>query len=191
VLARFQFVINSPSEMTANVVDYQGINLAWKDNTSDEKGFELERSVDNKTFTKISDVAANTTTFSDKKLEANKKYYYRVRAITSEGVSKYATAEATTAVILAEEVETQTFFKISPNPSNGVVNITLNDPTLNNVILNVSLMTIDGKNIIQTEGKLAEINTEINTILPKKATGTYLLRLEVKGRVGVLKIVKE
>jgi hypothetical protein len=191
VLARFQFIINAPSEMTANVIDYQGINLAWKDNTSDEKGFELERSVDNKTFIKISDVAANTTTFSDKKLEANKKYYYRVRAITGEGASKYATAEATTAVILGEEAETQTFFKISPNPSNGVINITLNDPTLSNAILNVSLMTIDGKNIIQTEGKLSEINTEINAILSKKAAGTYLLRLEAKGRMGVLKVVKE
>jgi endonuclease/exonuclease/phosphatase family metal-dependent hydrolase len=191
VLARFQFVINAPSEMTANTVDYQGINLTWKDNTSDEKGFELERSADNKTFTKISDVAVNTTTFSDKNLEANKKYYYRVRAITGEGASKYATAEATTAVILGEESETKTFFKISPNPSNGNVNITLNDPTLNNTILNVSLMTIDGKNILQTEGKLAEINSEINTIFPKRATGTYLLRLEVKDRVGVLKVVKE
>lgn len=191
VLARFQFIINSPSEMTANMVDYQGINLDWKDNTLDEKGFELERSEDNKTFTKISDVAANTTTFSDKKLEANKKYYYRVRAITSEGTSKYATAEATTAVILGEETETQTFFKISPNPSNGLVNITLNDPTLDNAILNVSLMTIDGKNIIQTEGKLTEINSDINTTLPKRATGTYLLRLELKDKVGVLKMVKE
>ncbi len=191
VLARFQFIINAPSEMMANVIDYQGINLTWKDNTSDEKGFELERSVDNKIFVKISDVVANTTAFSDKKLEANKKYYYRVRAITSEGTSKYATAEATTAVILGEEPDTQTFFKISPNPSNGVVNITLNDPTLNNAILNVSLMTIDGKIITQTEGKLAEINTEINTTLPKRATGTYLLRLEVKDKVGVLKVVKE
>lgn len=191
VLARFQFIINAPSEMMANVLDYQGINLIWKDNTSDEKGFELERSVDNKTFIKISDVVANTTTFSDKKLEANKKYYYRVRAITSEGTSKYATAEATTAIILGEEVETQTFFKIFPNPSNGVVNIILNDPTLNNAILNVSLITIDGKIITQIEGKLFEINAEINAILPKRATGTYLLRLEVKDKVEILKVVKE
>ena len=55
------------------------INLAW-DKVS-TTGYQVYRSTDNKTFTKVATITSNgTLTYKDTGLTANKMYYYKVRA---------------------------------------------------------------------------------------------------------------
>ena len=56
------------------------INLSWTDNASNETGFRIERSSDGTSFTEISTVGSNVTTYADTGLSASTQYWYRVRA---------------------------------------------------------------------------------------------------------------
>ncbi len=70
----------APSNLSATAASTSQINLAWKDNSSGETDFEIERSSDGANFSKIATVTANTVSFNNTGLSENTKYYYRVRA---------------------------------------------------------------------------------------------------------------
>ena len=73
--------LSSPTELTATLVSYNGVDLAWEDNSEGETGFRLQRRVDGSTdWVEIGTAAANATGFSDSGLEPATTYLYRVRA---------------------------------------------------------------------------------------------------------------
>ena len=90
----------APSNLNATA---SGLNvlLTWTDNSNNETGFKLERSIHNtKVWTEIATLAANTTSHGDTGLEAGTSYDYRVRAYNTAGNSDYSlTATATTLAI--------------------------------------------------------------------------------------------
>ena len=76
----------APTGLTAQVVSKDNINLQWNDNSTNETGFEIYRSVgDNLDFRPIKTVTfgggTGTRNYSDTALFANITYYYKVRAI--------------------------------------------------------------------------------------------------------------
>ena len=87
----------SPTNLKASVVSSTQINLSWADNSSNETGFKIERSINGSTFAQIGTTGANTTAYASTGLAASTKYYYRVRAYNSGGNSSYSsTVSATT-----------------------------------------------------------------------------------------------
>ena len=77
-----------PSRLTATAISQTQIDLAWTDQSNSESGFKIERKIRNTgTFVKIATVAANVTSFSNTRLKANTKYFYRVRAYNLAGPS--------------------------------------------------------------------------------------------------------
>ncbi|MVM39318.1 hypothetical protein GO730_20040 [Spirosoma sp. HMF3257] len=90
----------TPARLTATVVSFSQINLAWADLSGNESGFQLERSPNGTdSWTKIADLSADATSYSDQGLSPQTHYYYRVRAINAAGPSGYSnTADATTPV---------------------------------------------------------------------------------------------
>ena len=73
--------LSPPTKLTVTVVSYNGIDLAWQDNSDNESGFRLERRVDDSSdWVEIGTTAANTTMFSDVGLEPTTTYHYRVQA---------------------------------------------------------------------------------------------------------------
>lgn len=90
--------LNAPSDLTATAVSSSQINLEWTDNSSNETGFEIERSTSSGSgFSLIHTTAANVTTYSDTGRTASTTYYYRIRAINAEGSTAYTSeASATT-----------------------------------------------------------------------------------------------
>jgi len=87
----------APSNLAATAVSASQINLSWTDNATTETGFELERSLDGTSFTKVADLAANATSFQNTGLAPNTRYTYRLRAVNGGGASAYSnTASATT-----------------------------------------------------------------------------------------------
>jgi hypothetical protein len=77
----------APSNLVATVVDANRVDLTWTDNSSNELGFRVERSLDNFTFTEIATLGPNTTSFSDTTVVANTTYFYRVLAFNNFGNS--------------------------------------------------------------------------------------------------------
>ena len=85
---------NSPSQLSAIATTSSSIVLAWKDNSSDETGFKIERkegACDSaNAWSLIATKGANVTTHTNTGLTPNTTYSYRVRAYNASGNSAYS-----------------------------------------------------------------------------------------------------
>ena len=68
------------------------LQLTWTDNSNNEDGFKIERKLGtNGTFSQITSVGVNVTTYSDTNLTDGATYCYRLAAFNSAGTSAYST----------------------------------------------------------------------------------------------------
>lgn len=79
-----------PTNLLATPSSSTAIKLNWTDNASSESGFKIDRSPDGLTWTRINEVGANVTTYTNGKLTTGKTYYFRVRAFDTEKNSIYS-----------------------------------------------------------------------------------------------------
>lgn len=88
----------APTTLAASAQSTSQINLSWSDRSSNETGFAIERKVGSSgTYSFVSSVGANVTSFSNTGLSAGTQYSYRIRSFNSAGYSSYSTeANATT-----------------------------------------------------------------------------------------------
>ena len=90
-IVEYQSLPPAPTAVTALAVSSSRINLSWQDASSNETGFEIERSITpNSGFASIATVGANSTSFADEGLLPLSQYYYRIRAIHALGSSDYS-----------------------------------------------------------------------------------------------------
>src|SRR5439155_1390088 len=87
----------APSNLSAAARSSQKINLNWVDNSTNEDGFKVYRSIDGVNFTWVHSSGANTTVFEDTHTSASTTYYYQVTAFNTVGDSGLSnTASVTT-----------------------------------------------------------------------------------------------
>jgi subtilisin family serine protease len=88
----------APNGLDATIESGSRINLSWTDLSSNESRFEIERKAGpGGTYSRIANVAADETSYSDTGLSEKTTYYYRASAINSAGNSDYSNeANATT-----------------------------------------------------------------------------------------------
>ncbi|HYO09422.1 MAG TPA: NPCBM/NEW2 domain-containing protein [Tepidisphaeraceae bacterium] len=79
----------APSNLVATAASHAQIDLTWADNSSNETGFVIERSLNGTDgWSVIATPAQNATSYSDSTgLSAGTQYYYRVRATNGVGPS--------------------------------------------------------------------------------------------------------
>src|SRR5215813_7884748 len=78
----------APSDLMATAISSSQIDLSWHDNSGDEQGFRIERSLDAFVFTEIATVAPNVSSLSDTTVSADTLYFYRVLAFNGFGNSE-------------------------------------------------------------------------------------------------------
>lgn len=71
----------------ASVVESATLLLNWRDNSSNELGFTIERLVSGNNYVQIARVGANTQSYTDSGLNVGSTYCYRVRAFNVAGES--------------------------------------------------------------------------------------------------------
>ncbi|MCE5249058.1 SUMF1/EgtB/PvdO family nonheme iron enzyme [bacterium] len=81
---------DSPSNLQAVAISYSEIELTWTDNSTNEKGFRIERKENSGDFIEIGTVNANATSYSVNGLKANTQYTFQVRAFNKNGLSGYS-----------------------------------------------------------------------------------------------------
>jgi hypothetical protein len=167
------------------------VQLRWTTLSEDNSDrFEVERSTNGRVYTKIATVFAAgfsqeklAYAYIDEKAPAG-RLYYRLRQVDRNTKHLYSAVR---------QVQTQTtgagFTKVSlyPNPTTGVVHVTLPEGTL---LGNATVMDARGITIaqpeVQPEGETALI--DISSLKP----GSYLLRLHLStGEVLVRSLVKQ
>lgn len=80
----------APSTLAAAAVSTTGIDLAWQDNSSDEKGFQLERKTGGGAYALLASLPLDATSYSDTGLTPDTAYTYRVNAYNPGGDSAYS-----------------------------------------------------------------------------------------------------
>src|SRR5262249_14854177 len=100
----------APTELAATASTATQIALAWKDNSDNETGFEVERKSGTGAYARVATVGANVITYTDSGLTAATSYTYRVRAINTGGASAYsnestATTQASSALSLDKDIQ--------------------------------------------------------------------------------------
>ena len=73
----------APTNLTAKAVSRNQIDLTWTDNSNNETGFLIERSLDGVRWTLVASVGADVTSYHDIGLSRKTRYYYRVRATST------------------------------------------------------------------------------------------------------------
>ena len=94
-------VAPSISSITTN-----SLVLSWIDGSTDESGFNIERSTDGVNYLPLVTVGANVTSYTNTGLTANTTYYYRVRAYNNVGTSAWVSVSGKTLNVTAPAAPT-------------------------------------------------------------------------------------
>ncbi len=84
----------APSGLTATVAAATPttVRLGWTDRSTNEIGFAIERSTNNRTWTAVGTAPANATTINVTGLTRATRYYFRIRALGNGGLNSAYTA---------------------------------------------------------------------------------------------------
>lgn len=159
------------------------------------KGFQIERSADGLNFSSIGFInslaqSGNSSSelnysFTDYNLSGSKQYY-RLRQLDLDGNAKLSN------VILIKENISDVFdiSGIFPNPVNSELNITVNSPMNEKIILQISDM--NGKIVIQRSSVAGIGSNTISTDVSALRNGIYVIKvLSSSGETATGKFVRQ
>ncbi|MEQ8924898.1 MAG: M12 family metallo-peptidase [Fulvivirga sp.] len=87
-------ILNAPSNLIASNEENSEVQLTWTDNSNNETGFHIERSMSNDLFFEtIDQTIENATAYIDNSLTEEDTYFYRVRAFSDNCVSQPSNQE--------------------------------------------------------------------------------------------------
>ncbi len=175
-----------PSDLVATSMGSSTIDLTWSDNSCNEDDFEIRRSLTQSGgYVPITTVPANTTTFTDTGLASNTTYWYRVRAINTNGNSAFTDkASATTfngLLRTSTSVLNSNNIKVYPNPTSGDLRL----EGINEAGADIVIMDINGRVLMHQKSVGESLN------ISKFPAGIYLLSIKTETDTIVKRIVKQ
>src|SRR2546425_3867805 len=85
------------SNLTATALDQQTVDVAWKDNSSVEDGYEVQRATAQAgPYVAVASLPANAVSYRNNGLTTNTTYWYRVRAIKDGGFGDFSDVASAT-----------------------------------------------------------------------------------------------
>lgn len=170
----------APSALIASQISYESATLVWKDNASNETGFELIRmlSANNSEVYQVV-IPAGTSSYTDATLTMNTSYSYRIRARNNDGSSAWSN---TITVITPRMLPPVAPTKLkSTKFTDKSISVTWNDNSNNEdaFIITRSLTTDPSK---KTDMKINANDTAFtDTCLISSTTYQYTIRAVNKG----------
>lgn len=89
-------LLTAPSQLKAEVMSSDQIDLSWVDNSDVEKAFEVYGSTDNQVFELLASVPANTTGYSRRDLPRSTLHYFKIRAVRDDEASNFSSVISAT-----------------------------------------------------------------------------------------------
>ena len=96
----------APIAPSISSITTNSLVLSWIDGSTDESGFNIERSTDGVNYLPLVTVGANVTSYTNTGLTANTTYYYRVRAYNNVGTSAWVSVSGKTLNVTAPAAPT-------------------------------------------------------------------------------------
>jgi hypothetical protein len=161
----------------------EGAALAWSvGQEASVKGYEVEKSIDQKNFTTIGYVSATTLSFyTFKDPYQSTLAFYRIKAVDVDGKSAYST------VISLKSGQSSVVLRAFPTPVRKDLTVQHNAAT---VSTRISISSIDGR-LIQSIMPVAG-SQQTTVDLSAARAGLYIVRFESgTGAVETLKVMKQ
>lgn len=187
-----------PVKLTAFTATAAGndVIVSWATaSETNNKGFELERSLDGKTFAKIEWVkgAGNsnrvisyniTDAFAFNSANSN-TLYYRLKQVDFDNASTYSDV----AIVSKDQIPANTGISLYPNPFDSRIAIQLFSASVSKAQINV--FDVSGRNIISKQADVAEglnaIELDSLSVMDK---GVYFVSITLNGKTSIQKMVK-
>jgi hypothetical protein len=80
----------APTELRATLTSASRVKLTWRDNSSHETLFKIERRIETRAWRRSGTVGANVTAYGETGLTASVRYSYRISACNGRGCSNYS-----------------------------------------------------------------------------------------------------
>ena len=162
------------------------ISLKWETATeTNNHGFEVEKSLDNRNYMKIGFVQGHGTSsernsynFVDKNVHSN-KYYYRLKQLDNDGSFNYSKVVEVNYTVINNFGLTQNY----PNPFNPTTSIQFSLPIESQVT--VKLFNSVGQEVaLLTNGQFALGNHSLKIDASSFSSGTYIYTISARGIDG-------
>ena len=171
-------------ELSVNPLSFESIKISWKP-IAKATSYVLERKLlATDSFKELIRLDATKTEYVDVALKENTNYYYRLKAVGDNTESNYATAQASTMMILSTEIEIHDSFTVFPNPVNTQVTIKFKQPTTGKL----SIINFNGA--IYFEEELKKIS-DTTISLSNYQKGFYLIVVKNNDFILTKKILIE
>ncbi len=97
----------APSNVTAKLNSNGSVSLTWKDNSSNESGFEISMRTSSTSYKVVGSTGSNKISYTVGGLSTSNTYYVRLRAKNSSGYSAYSNEAGTNGTTTASEGENE------------------------------------------------------------------------------------
>lgn len=175
----------------ADLIQANTANITWQTATErDNKGFEVERSFDLRTFETLGFVASQGDAtsvqfyaFQDKNLKSG-QVYYRIKAIDNSGAFTYSNVVSVTVKGEAEQL-----LSLAPNPFQDYFNLVLSEAVAEDA--QIELLDLNGRVLrvlAHRVGTLRSFSFEVGDL--NLSAGVYFVRLRSADSREVMKVVK-
>jgi len=168
------------------------IILNWQDQSDNEAGFVIERADSFfPDFIRIVALPENTSEFTDENVIPNRDYYYRVKAIGTEGSAYSEILEVRELDIitnLQEDIpECETI--LYPNPMENYLQISWD--ANNGLPVSIKIFDSDGKIWMENAPNNFHENNKIQIPMIDLPSGIYFIRIETESIIVNRKLVKK
>ncbi len=113
-----------PTELKATVASTNQVELSWKDNSTNETAYKIERKTDSGNFSEIGATSKDVTIFSDQTVTLNTTYTYRVYSSNQVGKSTLYSNEVTMKTVSGPKLSTTSVSEVSAVGAKSGGNIT-------------------------------------------------------------------
>ena len=139
----------APSNLTAAANSRTSIQLNWADKASNETGYQVWRSTSaNGTYSLVTTVGANVTTYADNGLTQNTVYFYKVRAAAGSLFSAYSNVASGGTMAFGISINFTTTTSIADAPWNNTAALPYAGLTMYNLLDDNNVNTFAAMQII-------------------------------------------